>query len=278
MAISVVMNVKNGADTLGWALDSVRGWVDEIVVADMASSDSTRTVALERGCRVIEVPDYGYVEPARAAAVAAASFEWILLLDADELVPAPLARQLLALAGDADVDAVEIGFTNFILGRRMRATGWGPKQQRHIRFFRSSCMTFGEDIHRPPSLHRGATVIKLEPTAELSINHFNYTDSSQFLEKLNRYTDVEAAHKKSADDQVRLWRVVASALREFIQRFVLQGGFRDGWRGLYLSYLMATYRIVARAKQLELERNGDRDHVLDVYQREATRLLDAYRS
>ena len=94
--ITAIINTRNEEHNVGRAISSLNEVADEIIVADMASSDDTVKIALQLGARIIEVPNIGFVEPARKLAVSAASHEWILLLDADEIVAPGLGTQTSA--------------------------------------------------------------------------------------------------------------------------------------------------------------------------------------
>jgi glycosyltransferase involved in cell wall biosynthesis len=83
----VVINTLNEERRLPYALRSVQDWVDEIVVVDMHSDDKTVEIAEAFGARIFTHERVGYADPARAFAFARATGDWILILDADELVP-----------------------------------------------------------------------------------------------------------------------------------------------------------------------------------------------
>src|SRR5450759_1251360 len=91
--ISAVINTLNEERNLPFALRSVQDWVDEIVVVDMHSEDATRDIAKQYGARVFLHERLGYADPARAFALEQAVGDWILLIDADELIPAPLSER-----------------------------------------------------------------------------------------------------------------------------------------------------------------------------------------
>jgi Glycosyl transferase family 2 len=85
--LSLCMIVRNEAANLPACLDSVAGLADDIVVVDTGSTDATRDIARAHGARVIDAPWTGDFAAARNLALAAALGEWILVLDADELLP-----------------------------------------------------------------------------------------------------------------------------------------------------------------------------------------------
>ena len=93
----------NEADRIGACCDSL-AFCDEIVVVDSHSTDNTRAIAAAHGARVIERDWPGY-RSQREFAMQAATHDWILAIDADERVSAPLRAELQALAHDIDGDA-----------------------------------------------------------------------------------------------------------------------------------------------------------------------------
>lgn len=271
--ISVAINTLNEEPNLGYALRSVRSWVDQIVVVDMHSQDRTREIAAEYGAEVYLHEPLGFADPARAFAIDKCRGEWLLVLDADELVPARLSRTLRALACRADVDVVSIPRVNYILGEPLEHTGWGPNRDRHERFFRRGTLRTSAQIHDCFKAALGAQRHSLAYESGNAIVHFNYLDVSQFLEKLNRYTSVEAEQAFERGDPPQTLSALPGAAREFFRRYVLFKGYRDGWRGFYLSLMMAFYRVAAAAKLRELCSNGTRETTQRHYRAQAEAAL-----
>jgi (heptosyl)LPS beta-1,4-glucosyltransferase len=275
--ISVVINTLNEERRLPYALRSVQGWVDEIVVVDMHSDDRTVEIAEASGARVFAHERLGYADPARAFAIAKATGDWILILDADELVPPRLARRLRNVAAANEVDVVDVPRLNYVLGEPLAWTGWGPAQDHHQRFFRRGWVEATGDIHNFLRMREGARVLRLAPDDRLALVHFNYTNVAHFIEKLNRYTTIEAAGRAGSRPRVTRARVVAGTVREFTNRFLRHKGYRDGWRGFYLAGLMAFYRFAVYAKEQELRSIGTREDVERIYEAEAERWLSDQR-
>jgi glycosyltransferase involved in cell wall biosynthesis len=276
--IAAVMNTLNEEERLPFSLGSVRPWVDEIVVVDMHSDDATAAVAQSFGARVALHDRMGYADPARSFALEQAGSDWILILDADEMVPAALARRLVRVATTNEADVVRIPMVNHLLGAPLRATGWGPDQDRHLRFFRRGMVTATSDIHDYLRATAGARILDLPASPDQSLIHFNYVDVVHFVEKLNRYTSIEAAAAAARGERSSRIRAIVAASREFLRRYFKARGYRDGWRGFYLSILMAGYRLVMAAKLAELHSTGGRTAVTATYRRIADDVLDGYAS
>lgn len=246
--ISAVVNTLNEAGNIAYCLESLR-WCDEIIVVDMESDDETVAIAGNYADRIMTVPRCGYVEPARKAGVDAASGDWILVMDADEVVPLSLARKLRQIAESAKYDAVEIPVKNFIMGEWIRHTGWGDAYW--LRFFRKSAVFFSDVIHHGINPAGTALVVRLEPTDEHWLYHFNYLDSEHFVTKLNRYTNFEVDSLLRRGVTFSVTGMLYAGAHEFYSRYVRQRGYRDGRHGLVLSLLMAFYRFLSHIKLWE---------------------------
>jgi len=241
----------------------------------MESTDATTEIARSFGATVLSHPNVGFADPAREFAVSHATGEWILVLDADELVPPTLGRRLTSVARANEADVVLIPRLNYLLGAPLRHTGWGPGQNRHPRFFRKGHMQFSDAIHAFMAPASGSRVLELPAEDALCIVHFNYLDAAQFIDRLNRYTAIEARQALERGKRLSRMGAVARSGWEFVRRFVVYQGFRDGWRGFYLAGLMAFYRLATAAKLAELEAGMGPDVAASLFQAEAERLLAA---
>ena len=105
--ISVVINTYNAEKYLARVLETASSF-DEVVVCDMESTDGTVAIAQRYGCKVVSFPKANHksAEPARTFAIQSASSDWVLVVDADELIPQALHDYLhdfvrtLAISGD----------------------------------------------------------------------------------------------------------------------------------------------------------------------------------
>lgn len=263
--ISVVINTFNEELHIARAIKSVASWAEEIIVVDMFSSDRTVDIAQDLGAKVLMHEPVGYVEPAREFAVASASQSWVLILDADELISKKLAETLIELTQKSSDDAYMLPRLNYFFGDPLMHTGWGPDQDRQLRFFKSGRVKFSKEIHSIPDLKHGATLGVLDFAKSGGIVHFNYVTFSQFVTKLNAYTDIEAAQLVAANKRISPCSALTAMCKEFFLRYFLRQGFRDGWRGFYLSTTMMFYRLLAYGKANALFNEKNKDKVLQEY-------------
>lgn len=271
--ISALISTYNEADNLPTAMASLTPWVDEIVVVDSESTDGTAALAERLGARVFPFPYTGTGDAARTLGVEKCTGDWILVLDADELVTTPLAARLRQIAEADEVDVVGIPRINYMLGAPVLHTGWGPEHETIQRFFRKGKLTPSPRIHQCLVPAADAREMRLPHEGEARLIHFNYLDATQFLEKLNRYTTQEARLAFEEGQRVTPLRSLRRMLYEFRMRYFKVKGYKDGWRGFYLSLMMAFYRLATDVKLRELHEVGDREAVRRRYKEEADRFL-----
>ncbi|MEM3795630.1 MAG: glycosyltransferase family 2 protein [Thermoprotei archaeon] len=274
--ISVVINTLNEEKNLPYALRSVSGWADEIIVVDMYSDDYTVEIAKEYGAKVFFHERIAAFDGARQFAIDQASNEWILILDADELVPKTLSKKLQEIAAMQLADIVSIPRYNYLLGAHIKYSGWGPEQDRQKRFFRKGIAHASSKIHAFLHSLPEARVYNIPYEPDFAIIHFNYINCDHFLEKLNRYTNVEASQAYDRGEKISIPKSLFLSAKEFLNRYFRKQGFRDGWRGFYLSLFMAFYRLSIYCKLIELKDVGTRSEVIAQYHDEAERILSEY--
>jgi len=251
--ISAVVNTLNEENNIAFCLEALK-WCDEIIVVDMQSEDRTVEIASNFTDKIYSFERVGYVEPARKFAVEQATGEWILIVDADEMVQYSLAKTLVETASKGDADVVFIPFKNYLMGAWIRHTGWWPDY--HPRFFKKDKIQFSDMIHSEFVIDKAANKLYLLPTSPNCIEHFAYRDSEHFIAKLNRYTTVEAMNMLQQGRKFSFFRMCVAGIRGFQVRFFNNQGFRDGIRGFFLSLLMGIYRMVVYIKLWELHENG----------------------
>ncbi len=270
--ISAVILARNEEANIAFCLNTLE-WCDEVVVVDMESADRTAEIARQRGAIVFSHLLTPVFDTAKKFAVEKSSGEWILLIDADEMVPKSLADALSSAAERGKADIVRVPFNHYILGEVVRHSGWGFTPQ--PRFFRKGKVVFSDKIHGYFREAEGASSEDLPLSDENCIRHFNYVDSSHFVEKLNRYTDIEALHLYESGARFSALSLLRTAASEFYRRFFLSGGYRGGPRGFSLCLMMAFYRVLSHIKLWEKNAFSG-EPVRDIYRREREAVLKGW--
>jgi hypothetical protein len=238
---------------LGPCLDSLR-WTDNtLVMLDDRTTDAMRSIARDRGANVLErrFTTFPVQRNAVLDAVAAANpHSWVFFVDVDERASPALADEVRALADNPDPRA-PVGYwvprRNFIWGGWIRHGGWSPDYQ--LRLLKTGHVRYdeGRDVHE---------LVKLDGVAGYlreCLVHYNYDRVNQFLVKQRLYARLEAQRLHRAGQRAKPQNFGLQPLREFRRRYVELEGYRDGWRGLALSLLLAWYTGVT---YVDLAREG----------------------
>jgi hypothetical protein len=122
-----------------------------------------------------------------------------------------------------------------------------------------------------------AKVVRLESRDEICIYHFNYIDSAHFVEKLNRYTSVEAHRLYENKVPFSYRHLISTALKEFFGRYFSGKGYKEGARGFSLSVMMSFYRALTHIKLWEIYQFKD-DPIPARYEKIRNRLLTDWRT
>lgn len=265
LKISVVINTLNEEENIKRAIKSVK-WADEIIVCDMHSEDKTVEIAKKLGGKIFFHKRENYVEPARSFAISKASNEWILILDADEVLPESLVKRLIEIASETkQIDFVRIPRRNLIFGHFMQASGWWPDY--NVRFFRKGKVQWSDKIHRSPkTLGQG---LDLPADEKYAIVHHSYETISQFIKRMNRYTTIQAEELEKAGEKFYWKDLFEKPLSEFLSRFFANKGYKDGLHGLSLSLLQAFSFMIVYLKLWESNKFNEQD--IDLIELESQR-------
>jgi glycosyltransferase involved in cell wall biosynthesis len=244
MRLSVTVITKDEERNLARCLESVP-FADEIVVVDCGSADRTVEIARRFTSRVIHHDWEGHVRQKQFAVDAAAN-DWILSLDADEVVSEPLRRLLEDLkTGRPDCDAYQVRRRVFYLGRWIDHSGWYPDKR--IRLFdRRRARWGGVDPHDEVVCEGRVGAL------DGDLLHYSYRDLAHHLKQIDSYTTIMAREYWSAGRRARLIDLALRPPFAFFKSFVLQAGFLDGWRGLVIASLAGHYVLAKYAKLREL--------------------------
>lgn len=243
--ISVVINTYNAEQHLRKCLEAVRDF-DEIVVCDMESTDHTRDIAREYGCKIVTFPkgNHKIVEPAREFALQSASYKWALVVDADEIITPELRQALYANIAKADCpEGLFIPRHNKFMGMFVRDF--------HLDYVLRFMVR--EGTQWPPYIHSlpviPGRVEKLKAGRDACMLHLMDETMHEYLAKMNEYTDNEVDKKLSRGYGVGslLWR----PLWRFFKKYFMDGSYRMGTRGLIRAMMDAVYQFILLAKILE---------------------------
>ncbi len=223
-------------------------WADELIVVDAESHDKTAAIARELTDQVFARPWPGFAAQ-KNFGLAQARGDWILSLDADEVISAPLREEITAIVERGGAHAgYAIPRRNVFWGRWIRHGGLYPDWQ--LRLFARGRGRFAER-----SVHESVTVEGSVGRLSGHLEHRSYRDVADFLARADRYSTLAAEEWLTAGRRSRpLIDLAVRPAGRFLGMYLARGGFLDGWRGFLLAVLYGYYVLMRSAKVWERTR------------------------
>lgn len=244
LKVSVVINTYNAEKHLERVLDSAKDF-DEIVICDMYSIDRTLDIAQKYGCKLVMHDKAEIVEPARAFAISQAKNNWVLVVDADEVIQVGLKKHLEDLiAQNPELAGVYIPRKNYVFGQFARTS----YPDYLLRFIKKDKVEWPQTIHAHPKLD-GKTSKISKRRKDLAFIHLANESMAIEAFKTNKYTDLEVARK--AHKNYGYSSLMFKPAFHFFKLYVFKGGIFDGLPGLIWSVRIAHYKYLAIAKVIE---------------------------
>lgn len=248
MNLTATVITLNEENQIANCLESVKKIADEIVVVDSGSVDATCEIAKGFGAKIYLRNFDNYANQKNFAAEKAFG-EWILSLDADEVISPELGEEIVKATNDKSLkfDAYSIPRKNIIFGKSIKYTRWQPELDRHIWLWRRGRGKWVGMVHEEVVVD--GMVGKLK-NAKI---HYQYETISEFMEMMDKYSELEAEKRVKTGVKFSYFRFLFGPLYNFLVRFIYRLGFLDGWRGFFLSFLMAIYYLELWIKIWERE-------------------------
>lgn len=238
--LSAVIITKNEEANIRRCLESVK-FADEIIVVDSNSVDKTTAIASEFGAKVFTREWRGF-GPAKQDGVNQAKGDWILSVDADEVVPKELASEIKTkISSNNGYYGYFLNRKTMFLGRWMLHSGWYPDYV--LRLFQKNSGKFDNAIIHEKVETKGQTGY-----LKTDLLHYSHPDLESYLEKLNRYTTLGAQEAFKSGKRAGWAEIIFKPQAAFVKHYITGQGFRDGLEGLILSMLSSMAVLVKYAK------------------------------
>jgi len=216
---------------LGRTLESLSG-LDEVIVYENGSTDRTPEIAQAFDNVVLRSGAFQGFGPTKNLAARLARNDWILSIDSDEVARPELLEGIAALELADPETVYEIRRENYFLGEKVEHSDWGNDWL--LRLYNRNTNGYNDEIvHENIVPAPGTAIIRLNG----SIEHQAVTDMTQFLVKINRYSELRARSGAKAYGPVV---TLLKTFWAFFRTYVLYLGFLDGWRGVVIAYSNAT--------------------------------------
>jgi len=254
MPVSAVIIVRNEDQHIERCLRSV-SWTNEIYVLDSDSTDRTREICLRESVpwsKLVRFENRSWTgfRDQRNHLLQNAKFDWVFSIDADEECSPELAQKIQNLLSNANHPphlAYKIRRVEYFLGKQIRYGVWNPSYQ--DRFFNRIGVEYVNDVHEYPVFSVIPKVLE-EP-----IHHSPDFYPEKFLNKMNRYTSIEARERVKNGQRTHIIHLLFAAPAMFLKNYFYYKAYRDGFYGLIISILEGISRAVRHIKIWQYSRD-----------------------
>lgn len=229
--ITALIITLNEEQHISACIDAVKQICEEVLVIDSLSIDRTKEIAESKGARVVSnaFPGFG---AQKNLGTALAANDFILSIDADEIVSAELKASIMAIKQDATASAYSFNILNFIGTRAVRSCGLYPDT--HVRLYNRRFVKWNER-----TVHEGLIIKGEVEFLSGDLLHYTYKNINELKEKSTRYAKLGAAVYTNKNAVLLFFKVLFNPPAKFFKTYFIQRGFTDGYLGLHISYYRA---------------------------------------
>ena len=279
--LSVLIPTRNEAENLPKCLAPLRDWADEIVIVDSNSTDETAAIGKAAGATLLPFTYTGGWPKKRQWALDTYPFrnEWILLLDADEILLDPIKREIESAIASDTHDGYWLRFQLYFLGRQLKHGGFDLWK---LFLFRKGMGRYEKRLSTHDTrmsdieIHEHVIVDGRVGRLRQPIRHENFNSLFRYIEKHNEYSEWEARvyHEGLSGElppafwgtqaqrrrwlKSKLFRVPGFSVMTFVYHYIVRLGFLDGRSGLIYCSLKGIQRFHAKSKLYEVELQSER--------------------
>ena len=220
-------------------------WVDEIVIVDSYSTDRTLSICKTYTDRVYQ-RNFDSFENQKNYALGLSRYDWILSVDADEIVGDQLRDEILSAINNPGInEGFMVRRENCLFNCPVRYV-WG--EDAFLRLFLKNRSKFVGSVHEKVLLD--APIGRLRSP----LFHYNSETMEEFIQKNNLYTSFEAKKKYESGERFSPLKALFAPFRIFVFRYFMLKGYRDGSLGLVLSSLLAVFDFLIHLKLWQLHK------------------------
>ncbi len=228
--ISAVVIAKNEEARIGACIEALVKVTDDVILLDSGSSDKTANIAASKGAIVKHIKWRGY-GPTKNLGVEYAKYDWILSIDADEVLSDELIEEIKTLGlNPKHIYAINI-LTNYC-GKWIYHSGWYPSYKK--RLYHSNFVEWDQrEVHENLTWEDNDVVVK---NLNNKLYHYSYPTAEVHFEKADQYAKLGAEHLIKSGKNVPVVKRMFGPMYRFFRMYILKLGILDGSAGFLLAY------------------------------------------
>ena len=245
--LAAVIITKNEEKRIRSCLDSLSSFVDEIVIVDDLSTDNTVNICRTYQAKILTNSSGGNFDHQRNLGIEAANSEWVIQMDADEVVPQATAKKIKqTLVNPEDFAAFSLRRKNFFFGHPLETEVFFDKAM--VKLLKKGTARYtGRSVHE--TLEIDGKIGKIEG----EVFHYPYSSISEVLTKVNFYTEVIAKNFVEDSESISFkevkYQLTFKSLKRFWKLYLRKRGYREGMYGFIWCILKV---IIPQIKWLKI--------------------------
>lgn len=246
LSVSLITYYAENLDTLTRCLDSLKGLADEIIIVYGQKGQEELKIAKKYQAKIFAVPNNPQnFHTMKKLANSKTTGDWILQLDADEVVSKPLLAEIKkTITKNPPENGFWIPRANYFLGKFLRKGGAYPDYT--LRLYRQGLGDLpGKSVHEQAVVNGQVGYLKND------LLHYNNPNFSVYIEKrFNRYTDIMAPKIKGGFFRNVFWNFLFDREQGFLIIYIRHLGFLDGFPGFVWALFSGLHYPIAYFKSL----------------------------
>ncbi|QPG05347.1 glycosyltransferase family 2 protein [Salinimonas marina] len=255
--LSCFLIVRNEADRIEACLEGLAGWVDQLIILDSGSTDETAQLCRKYTDEVYitDWPGYG---PQRNRALAKCHHEWVLNLDADENMTPSLRQEIDQVLSEPDLEAniLRLPWQTYLFGKPLNHGRYSTPQGK-LFLNKNGAQFKNSQVHEVLQIADPKVRTLTQP-----LKHFSWRTYQHLQEKHLKYACILAAEKHAKGKTGSLSYASLRFMTDFLQQYILRGGFLDGKAGFFMALVLGQYAFHKYAALAALQMQTDTEQGL----------------
>jgi (heptosyl)LPS beta-1,4-glucosyltransferase len=245
--ISVVIITKNEEDFIGRCLSNLQ-WVDECIVIDSGSTDKTQEICMQMGATIIQHDWLGWAKQ-KDFGISVAKYDWVLILDADEIVTPELAKSVYYTISQIPDETNAYAFRHPLDFLGILTVGASKNPLETVRLFNRKYSRFDTTLKVHEKVICEGEILLLDG----DLIHWRGRTMSEYMDSINFYTTIEANILYEKGVRATPIKIFARPILKFIWGFIINRQYQYGVRGLILALLSSMSDYFRYSKLWEID-------------------------
>jgi len=217
---------------------------NQVIVADLGSSDSSVDIAKKLGTEVLHVERMPVVEQVHVKVIENARNDWVILSDPDEVMPDGIENDLrFLISNESSLGLISVPLQHYFKGKELSCTIWGSKKLAKPLVLHKSRNVFGGKVHSGTHLINGFSSVVLLRRHDNYIKHYWIDSYRQLFEKHWRYIRKEGESRYSRGERFSVHRLFSSTISAFKHSLITCNGYHNV-TGIFLSLFYSWYVLM----------------------------------